>query len=251
MSEHELHDLVEGFRDPGRYERGRTAYPDAVVELVARELDLPPGATIVDVGAGTGMLARPFAAAGFDVIGAEPLPELRAQLATVLGPERALDAAAEALPLADASVAAAVCGDAFHWFDRPRAVAELHRVIRPGGGAGVVWRVPRVDRGAPWMAALAEAMERVRPPHLGYEHERGIRAFGPEAGFSEPLRHDLPFERVTDREGVLAYVASASFVALLPDERRRALLAQIAAEVPDGELRVPHVAETWITRRLP
>lgn len=44
------------------------------------------------------------------------------------------DGVAEAIPLADASVDAVTVGHAFHWFDRSRALAEIRRVLRPGGG---------------------------------------------------------------------------------------------------------------------
>lgn len=246
----DLNDLVEGFRDPERYERGRTEYPPAVVGLVTSELALPPGGRILDIGAGTGMLSTPFLAAGFDVVAVEPLPELRAALASAVGPERVLPGTAEAIPLPDGAVAAAVCGDAFHWFDRTRAPAELHRVVAAQGGVAVVWRVPRPGADTPWLGEVARLMEEVRPPHVGYdEHGRGIAAFSEHGGFTEPVRHELPFERVTDPDGVVAYVASASFVALLDDARRARLLADVRAALPDGELRVPHVAEVWITRR--
>lgn len=246
----DLNDLVEGFRDPERYERGRTEYPPAVVGLVTTELALPDGARILDIGAGTGMLSAPFLAAGFDVVAVEPLPELRKALAAGIGTERVAAGTAEAIPLEDGSVSAAVCGDAFHWFDRRRAPSELHRVVARGGGVAVVWRVPTPGSQTPWLGDVARLMEDVRPPHVGYdEHGRGIAAFAEHGGFTAPERHELPFERVTDAEGVVAYVASASFVALLEDERRTRLLDTVRAVLPEGALRVPHVAEVWITRR--
>lgn len=246
----DLNHLVEGFRDPERYARGRTGYPPAVVDLVTSELALAGGARILDIGAGTGMLSTPFLVAGFDVVAVEPLAELRGALTDAIGAERVLAGTAEAIPLPDAAVAAAVCGDAFHWFDRGRAPAELHRVVAPGGGVGVVWRVPRPGADTPWLGEVARLMEAVRPPHAGYdEHGRGIAAFGAHGGFTEPDRHELPFERLTDADGVVAYVASASFVALLEEDRRARLLDEVRAVLPDGELRVPHVAEVWISRR--
>lgn len=247
----DLNDLVEGFRDPERYERGRTEYPPSVVALATAGLALPAGARILDIGAGTGMLSTPFLKAGFDVVAVEPLDELRAALAATIEADRVHAGSAEAIPLADGAVAAAVCGDAFHWFDRERAPAELHRVIAPGGGAAVVWRVPMPGAETPWLADVARLMEEVRPPHAGYdEHGRGIAAFTAHGGFTAPERHELPFERVTDADGVVAYVASASFVVLLDDARRARLLDDVRAVLPAGPLRVPHVAETWITRRL-
>jgi SAM-dependent methyltransferase len=246
-----LHTLVDGLRDPVRYERGRTAYPPELVTLVAQAAALAPGARILDVGAGTGMLARPFAAAGYDVVGVEPLAELRAVLAGELGPARALEGTAEAIPLADGSVAAAVCGDAFHWFDGDAAAAELHRVLAPGGLVLVVFRVPRAGDGPPWLAAVEAEMAAVRPEHPGYVAGRGVDAFARHPGFADPELHELPFERVTDAQGVLDFVASTSFVGVLEPGEREALLERVRAVLPAGELTVPHVAEAWLSRRRP
>ena len=47
------------------------------------------------------------------------------------------------------------------------------------------------------------------------------------------------------------YVASTSYVGLLDDADRTTLLSRVRAALPDGELRVPHVAECWFSRRRP
>jgi SAM-dependent methyltransferase len=49
------------------------------------------------------------------------------------------EAPAESIPLPDASVDAAFAGQAFHWFDRERALPELHRVIGADGGLALLW----------------------------------------------------------------------------------------------------------------
>src|SRR3954451_6743125 len=135
MPSEDLHALVSGFADvAAAYERGRPEYPPAVVERVVVELGAAarPPARVLDLGAGTGKLTRPLLAAGLDVVAVEPLERMRAALARAVGAARALDGRAEALPLPDASLGGAVCGEAFHWFDGERAAAELARVLRPG-----------------------------------------------------------------------------------------------------------------------
>src|SRR5215211_1699307 len=145
MAPEPLHALVAGFADVAAvYDRGRPEYPPAAVERIVAELGVnrtDPPARVLDLGAGTGKLTRPLLDAGLDVVAVEPLPAMRAALATAIGPERALDGRAEAIPLGDASVDAAVCADAFHWFDGDRAAAELHRVVRPGGAVMALWTV--------------------------------------------------------------------------------------------------------------
>ena len=112
------------------YERSRPDYPPQAVEGLIRRLDLRPGRTVLDVGAGTGKLTRLLVPTGARILALEPVAEMRAKLVATTPGAEALDGLAEAVPLADASVDAAVCAQAFHWFDAPRALEELHRVLR-------------------------------------------------------------------------------------------------------------------------
>ena len=52
---------------------------------------------------------------------------------------RLLAGVAEQMPLAPASVDVLVCAQAFHWFATPAALADMHRVLKPGGRLGLVW----------------------------------------------------------------------------------------------------------------
>jgi SAM-dependent methyltransferase len=61
------------------------------------------------------------------------------QLRQAVPEAEALEGSAEGIALADADVDAAFAAQAFHWFDRERAVPELHRVVRPGGGLVLLW----------------------------------------------------------------------------------------------------------------
>jgi SAM-dependent methyltransferase len=158
----DLHALVAGFADvAAAYDRGRPEYPPAVIERIVAELGAdrsPRAARVLDVGAGTGKLTRPLLAAGLDVVAVEPVERMRSALARAVGPERALDGRAEAIPLGGASVDGAVCAEAFHWFDGERAAAELHRVLRPGGALVVMWLH---ETGAPtaWEAEVRALLE--------------------------------------------------------------------------------------------
>ena len=61
----------------------------------------------------------------------EPQGPLREKLVEKIGAERVREGVAEAIPLPDASVAGVTVADAFHWFDRERALEEIRRVLRP------------------------------------------------------------------------------------------------------------------------
>jgi ubiquinone/menaquinone biosynthesis C-methylase UbiE len=93
---------------------------------------------VVDVGAGHGLNFPHYPAAVEAVIAVEPERHLRKlaenAAATAPVPIRVLDGLAEALPLEDASVDAGVVSLVLCSVpDQARALAELRRVIRPGG----------------------------------------------------------------------------------------------------------------------
>jgi SAM-dependent methyltransferase len=139
----------------GVYERARPEYPEAAVDWLASRLDLGPGRTVVDLAAGTGKLTRMLVPTRARVIAVEPVPEMLAELRRAAPEAQALQGTAEAIPLPDAGADAVTVAQAFHWFDPPRALREIARVLRPGGRLGLIWNTLR--RGARGRAAI-------RPP---------------------------------------------------------------------------------------
>jgi SAM-dependent methyltransferase len=125
------------------YADHRKGPPDELYDRLARWYGVGlPGQDLVDLGTGTGNAARVFAARGARVVGVDPSPPLLAQaarLATAAG----LDvtwrhARAEETTLPDASADVITASQAWHWFDRPRAIAEARRVLRPGGTIAIL-----------------------------------------------------------------------------------------------------------------
>jgi len=251
----DLHALVAGFADVAAvYERGRPDYPPAVVERIVAELGVRPGDRVLDLGAGTGKLTRPLLAAGLDAVAVEPLEHMRAAVARVAGAGRVLDGRAEAIPLPDASLDGAVCGDAFHWFDADPAAAELHRVLRPGGGLVLSWLQYDDHEGAEtrelW-ALLRPLWERSSHPGI-IEGRRG-EALERHPGFAPVRRAEVAFEDALDADGMLAWFASFSVIGALPEDERAAMLGRIA-EILDGAGEGPFRrrwrADLWLTRRI-
>jgi SAM-dependent methyltransferase len=107
-------------------------YTEQILPLIAD--GLTGRARILDVGAGEGQVARHLALAGAWVVGVDPI---RAQLEVAgvrAGGPRYLQARAERLPLADASLDGAVACLVFeHIDDLDGALAEVARVLVPGG----------------------------------------------------------------------------------------------------------------------
>ena len=129
------HPDARGFeRVADAYERARPSYPQDILGWFAERLDLRPGRTVLDLGAGTGKLTRALVETGAQVLALEPGDEMRARLARVVPQAQPIAAGAESIPLPDASVDAATAGQSFHWFRFAEAVPEVHRVLRRGAG---------------------------------------------------------------------------------------------------------------------
>ncbi|HWJ96893.1 MAG TPA: methyltransferase domain-containing protein, partial [Acidimicrobiales bacterium] len=141
---------AEGFgAGAAAYEKGRPSYSDDVVAWLVERLGIAPGRTVVDLAAGTGKLTRLLAATGASVTAIEPVDAMRDQLLQACPGVEAVSGTAEAIPLPDRTVDALTVAQAFHWFDPAAALAEIARVLRPGGALGIVFN--ERDTREPWV----------------------------------------------------------------------------------------------------
>lgn len=121
------------------YARHRQGFPPRFYELIAREGLFRPGIRVLDLGTGTGTVARSLAMRGAEVLGIDPAP---GQIATArqLAEQEGLAAharfeegLAERTGQPDAAFDLVVAAQCWHWFDRNLAAAEARRVLKPGG----------------------------------------------------------------------------------------------------------------------
>jgi SAM-dependent methyltransferase len=214
------------------YDRGRPAYGHEVTDVLAAELGLGGrgDVRVLDLGAGTGKLSRALRDAGFDVVAVEPLDDMRAVLAEAIGAERVLRGTAEAIPLPDGSVDAVTIADAFHWFDERPAIEEIRRVLRTGGGAAVLWTSPRWEgEGFEWAHEIGEMVAPLRARHPMTSGRGAVEPFADAGGFAPVRNVGADAERESDRDAVLAYVASWSWIGALPDAERSQVLEDVEA----------------------
>jgi SAM-dependent methyltransferase len=238
---------------PDDYERGRPGWPPEAIELAG----LPPTATVLDLGAGTGKLTRVLTGAFDRVLAVEPAEPMRRLLAARCPQAETLAGSAQEIPLADESVDAVFAAQAFHWFDDEAAIAELNRVLRFHGTLVLMWNRP----GGPTQPSIA-AVE-----HLLSEHGPSAEEFGSDpldlggprhasgewslalAASFEPLRSErLPNPQTLDREGMVAFFASMGWFADLPDVERIPLVDEVRSRLTADEYRRPWETYVYWTR---
>ncbi len=131
-----VHPTARGFELAAEvYERARPDYPDNALDFIVESLGLSSGDRVVDLGAGTGKFARQLVAHGLRVTAVEPVREMRAILEAVVPQATAVEGTAEAIPLEDETADGVTAAQAFHWFERRRALPEIYRVLRRGGAS--------------------------------------------------------------------------------------------------------------------
>jgi SAM-dependent methyltransferase len=197
------------------YARARPSYP---IEAVSWLLGADP-LVVVDLGAGTGRLTEVLAGQDHRVIAVEPLPGLRQKLAAAVPKARLLAGTAEDIPLEDGSADAVVVGQAFHWFDVEPALAEIRRVLRPGGRIGLLWNFRESSQG--WMRDLAAIAGENDLPEGWLAEFEGLDRVARVEGRVFPLEH------VVDRDRLLALVRSWSYVATRPARERSEVLTRV------------------------
>ena len=214
------------------YERGRPGWAPGVVDLPG----LPPTATVLDLGAGTGKLTRLLVGAYGRVVAVEPAEAMRGLLETICPQAEARPGIGQEIPLPDASVDAVFAAQAFHWFDDERALGEIARVLRPRGALVLMWNLPAGSWQPSTSAAEALLISHGPAPSdvsydpldLGKGACYALDDWALAGSFFEPLQAlRLPNPQTLDRDGLVAYYASMGWLADLPDDTRLPLLDEV------------------------
>ncbi len=240
-----------------RYRPGPS--PAAINWLVPQRLR-----TIVDLGAGTGLLTRLLVDRADTVVAVEPDDRMRAVLADALPEVTALAGRGEDLPLPDGSADAVLAHAAWHWMDPVPALVEVGRVLVPGGTLGALWSGP--DRDSPFIAE-AQALLAGRGQSGGGD------------GFAEFMRSDLvrptpvleipdgvPFDQpenavftwdvALDADELIGLLGTLSWFITMDENRRtqtlaeaRRLLAELLGVEGEVTVDVAFRADVWRSRR--
>ncbi len=224
MTVHEL--AAAGYsHSADAYERGRPEYPAEATRHLTHALCLSEDSCVLDLGAGTGKFTQWLARMCSKVIAIEPVASMRERLAANVPRATILDGTAEKIPLSAGLADAVTVAQAFHWFDGALALAEIHRVLKPGGRLGLVWNVR--DESVEWLNALTRLIDPYEgnaPRHRTGQWKDAFRTtplFSQFAATAFTHIHECSPEAVVDR------VASVSFISALARPERAHVLTTV------------------------
>jgi SAM-dependent methyltransferase len=142
-------------------------------------------------------------------------------------------------------VDAVTVAQAFHWFATEEALAEIARVLRPGGRLALVWN--RRDLEARAHIEIERIVDRLRGDTPAHRHGTWRAVMDATERFEPVADDELRFTQSLTLEATIDRVLSISFVAALPDGERRAVEAQVRRSVSAlGEpIVLPYVTELF------
>jgi SAM-dependent methyltransferase len=234
------------------YAQGRPSYPVNAVRVA----DLPTSSVVLEVGAGTGKLTRVLVDEFAEVVAVEPDPQMRSWFTALCPGVALLAGAAEALPVAQTSFDAVFVAEAFHWFDHQLAVAEISRVLRPGGALVLMWNRPS-GRPEPPIAEVENLLEPLWPKDIDLPLDLDPSRFPyardwPEAferSVFEPLQvSKFANIRTVGRDELVAFFGSMGWIGGLPEDESRALLDEVRSRLVHRDYRLPFETDVHWTR---
>ena len=233
------------------YGRHRAGFPEALFTRLAAFGVGAPGQHVLDLGTGTGTLARGFARRGAVVTAIDPSPAMLDQ-ARILAAEEGADvvfreARAEETGLPDAAIDAVSAGQCWHWFDGPAALAEIRRVLRPDGRLAIChfdW-LPVGDNVVAATEALILAHNPDWPGAGGHGFYPRWASAVAAAGYTAIETFSFDVDQVYSHAGWRGRVrASAGIGGSLADDAVAAFDTEhgalLMARFPDDPLSVPH-----------
>ena len=229
----------------------RAGFPDRFFDELEKRGITRKADRALDLGTGTGTVARGLARRGLGVIGLDPSAELLAQ---ALDLDRAAGVRveyvigrAEALAFPDACIDIVTAGQCWHWFDRPVAAREVARVLKPGGRLVIAhfdW--------LPIPGNVVEATEQLIVEHNPAWNMGGGTGLHPEwlrdmgmAGFAKLETFSFDMDQLYSHAAWRGRIRASAGVRASLDERRtaefdRALTALLSSRFPKDPLLVPH-----------
>lgn len=212
------------------YVKARPSYPAEVIGLLERKCGLTRSSSVVDVGCGTGLLAKLFCDYGCRITGVEPNPAMREAGREFLSscPNfEMVEGTAETIPLAGTSVDFITAGQAFHWFNQKEARHEFMRILKPNGWAVLVWN-DREFSGSKFAEDYENLLAKFGTDYAEV-HQRGkatMTAFEQFFGNSAFAKETFPNVQQLDHDGFIARILSSSYMPAEGHENHEAMMGE-------------------------
>ncbi|PSB07368.1 SAM-dependent methyltransferase [filamentous cyanobacterium CCP2] len=192
------------------YAHYRPSYPSEAIDCILDGMRSPAEFVVADVGAGTGISARLMAERGVHVWAIEPNAAMR-NAATPHPLIEFCDATAEKTHLLDQSVDVVLCCQSFHWFNKPVALEEFHRILKPSGRVALMWNDRNLDD--PFTQAYSEIISQAAERQI---FDQGDRKSGSVLKhsplFTNYRTHTLFHTHKLDLTGLLGLALSSSYI---------------------------------------
>lgn len=271
------------------YAISRPSYPAEAIDFIISECEISKSSVMVDVGCGTGISTMLFSNRGIRAIGIEPNDDMRKtaqnlavqaaeehqaqqreqppqpqeqpqpghrphqaqnQPCSFIAPEFR-DGTAEDTRLPDASVDVLLSAQAFHWFDADKALAEFHRVLKPGGYVVLMWN--ERDESDPFSKSYGDLFREL-PETAKVEMRRGLAGepLLTNEHFVDAKKTRFKNQQKLDLDGVINRAFSASYAPKEGDAAlrlREGLTRSFEQHQKDGFVSMHYEVSVYTARR--
>jgi ubiquinone/menaquinone biosynthesis C-methylase UbiE len=234
---------TNGFANGERYDAVRPDYPRSAVAYLVDALGIDSDAHVVDLGAGTGIFTKELVPFGPRITAVEPTMGMREILAKRLPSVTVVEGRDVAIPLESGSVDCVIAAQAFHWFDAPLALEEIHRVLVEGGRLGLVWNIR--DESVAWVADLGRAMR--WPTFQPYEVGKDFAPVVAAGPFVNIERRKFTHRQTLSHDQLMQRVLSTSYIAVMEEKEQSVLMqgvANVVRPLPDP-VDLPYVTDVY------
>ena len=197
------------------YVKYRPHYSPEVVAALREACGLKVEHLIVDVGCGTGLLAKIFLENGNRVIGVEPNANMRdagEQYLAAFEGFTMRDGSAEATSLPDRYAAFVIAGQAFHWFKPAATRREFARIVKPDGWVVLIWH-DRDMESTPFLRGYEAFLQQYSTDYSTVAHNKVANYSALEQFYSPNRMHVLvqQTQQRFDYEGLRGRLLSSSY----------------------------------------